>query len=148
MKRFEIAILMILIILFTMRLGKNITASETKIDTNIKNIEIGNLNNDNTFEEIKISLDDKITLTYKNNDKSFTKILNNEDFGMIEKKIREYSSIVLEEQGSFEVEKDKDLLFMYYIKLSNCNKEISIEGTNRKPTNFDKFFNSLLDGIK
>ena len=145
MKKFEILTLLILTVSFIIFLAHSVITTSTKTDTNIKKIEIGNLNN-NYFESIEIEITDKITFTYRNKGKSFSKILNNEEFEELEKKISEYSSIVLEEQTSFNVENDENRLFEFYIKLSN-NKEIYAEGTNRKPTNFDKFFNSLLETI-
>ncbi len=145
MKKFEILTLLTLTVFFILFLAHSAAVTGSKTDTNVKKIKIGNLNN-NSFESIEIEITDKITFTYKNKGKSFSKILNNEEFEKLEKKIIEYSSIVLEEQTSFNIENDEDKLFEYYIKLSN-NKEINAEATNRKPTNFDKFFNSLLEII-
>ena len=143
MKKFEILTLLILTVSFIVFLIHSTITTGSKTDTNVKKIEIGNLNN-NYFESIEIEITDEITFTYRNKGKSFSKILNNEEFEKLEKEISEYSSIVLEEQTSFNVENDENRLFEFYIKLSN-NKEIYAEGTNRKPTNFDKFFNSLLE---
>ncbi len=142
MKKFEILALLTLTIFFIIFLTHSVITTSSKTDTNIKKIEICNLNN-NSFETIEIEISDKLTFTYKNKGQPFSKVLSNEEFEKLEKEIIEYSSIVVEEQTSFNIENDENKLFEYYIKLSN-NKEIYAEGTNRKPTNFDKFFNSLL----